>query len=219
MGLQLLEQQHWTFVKLFHSYWTTEIYRKKDNFCSFNCSFPELFLAFWRFFLRILRTSWIVDGHIGLGTEFRTEKILRNTVDSELFPLFCGRKCPFRVTPSSSTFREFASIFCSIEWNSELFSLPRNGSEWNSKRLLLFLFHGMEFTVVPEWYRNAPMSDWESAYRNADAGGIGLDDVDHCPSVRLQALQGRQQPKKYRQLPVFAQVISKNRSKWQEGYF
>jgi hypothetical protein len=36
---------------------------------------------------------------------------------------------------------------------------------------------------------------------------IGLDDDDHCPAVRLQGLQGRQQQKKRRQLPVFAQVI------------
>jgi hypothetical protein len=34
--------------------------------------------------------------------------------------------------------------FCSTEWNSELFSLPRNGSEGNSERLLI-LFHGKEF--------------------------------------------------------------------------
>jgi hypothetical protein len=38
--------------------------------------------------------------------------------------------------------------FCSTEWNSELCSLPRNGSEWNSKSLLLVLFHGMGFGVV-----------------------------------------------------------------------
>jgi len=35
--------------------------------------------------------------------------------------------------------------FCSTEWNSELFSLPRNCSEWNSESLLLFLFYGTEF--------------------------------------------------------------------------
>ncbi len=34
------------------------------------------------------------------------------------------------------------------ERNSELFSLPRNGSERNSESLLLFLFHGTEFRVV-----------------------------------------------------------------------
>ncbi len=35
--------------------------------------------------------------------------------------------------------------FCSTEQNSELFSFPRNGSEWNSERLLLILFHGTKF--------------------------------------------------------------------------
>ncbi len=35
--------------------------------------------------------------------------------------------------------------FCSTEQNSELFSLPRNGSQWNSERLLLILFYGTEF--------------------------------------------------------------------------
>jgi hypothetical protein len=35
--------------------------------------------------------------------------------------------------------------FCSMKQNSELCSLPRNGSEWNSERLLLILFHGTEF--------------------------------------------------------------------------
>jgi hypothetical protein len=31
-----------------------------------------------------------------------------------------------------------------MERNSELFSLLRNGSEWNSERLLPILFHGTE---------------------------------------------------------------------------
>ncbi len=35
--------------------------------------------------------------------------------------------------------------FCSPEQISELFSLPRNGSERNSASLFLFLFHGTEF--------------------------------------------------------------------------
>jgi hypothetical protein len=38
--------------------------------------------------------------------------------------------------------------FCSTERNSELFSLPRKGSELNSASMLLFLFHGTEFRVV-----------------------------------------------------------------------
>ncbi len=46
--------------------------------------------------------------------------------------------------------------FCSTERNSELLSLPRNGSEQNSKCLLLYLFHGTEFQIVfssAEWFR------------------------------------------------------------------
>ncbi len=39
-------------------------------------------------------------------------------------------------------FREFASNFCSTEWNSELFSFPLKGSEEGvSESLLLYLFH------------------------------------------------------------------------------
>jgi hypothetical protein len=37
----------------------------------------------------------------------------------------------------------WAASFC-----SEQDSLPRNGSEWNSDSLLLYLFHGTEFRVV-----------------------------------------------------------------------
>ncbi len=74
-----------------------------------------------------------------------------------------------------TAFREYISIFCRTERNSELGSLPRNGSERNSENLhlfgsternsqlcslpqkgleqnygslLLFLFHGTEFRVV-----------------------------------------------------------------------
>ncbi len=39
-------------------------------------------------------------------------------------------------------------FFLYTERNSELFSLPRNGSEQNSESLLLFLFHGTDFRVV-----------------------------------------------------------------------
>ncbi len=45
--------------------------------------------------------------------------------------------------------------FCSTERNSELFSLPRKGSERNSASMLLVLFHGTEFRVVfssTEWF-------------------------------------------------------------------
>ncbi len=45
-------------------------------------------------------------------------------------------------------FREYISIFCCTERNSEFCSLPRNGSERNSENLLLFQFHGTEFRVV-----------------------------------------------------------------------
>jgi hypothetical protein len=38
--------------------------------------------------------------------------------------------------------------FCSTERNSELFSLPLNGSEGNSESLHLFLVHGTEFRAV-----------------------------------------------------------------------
>ena len=38
--------------------------------------------------------------------------------------------------------------FWSTEWNSQLFSLPRKGSERNSENLHLFWFHGTEFRVV-----------------------------------------------------------------------
>jgi hypothetical protein len=39
-------------------------------------------------------------------------------------------------------------VFFYTERNSELISLPRNGSERNSESLLLFLFHGTEFRVI-----------------------------------------------------------------------
>ena len=46
-------------------------------------------------------------------------------------------------------------VICSMEGNSELFSLPLNGSKQNYKCFLLFLFHGTEFRVVfssVEWF-------------------------------------------------------------------
>ncbi len=45
-------------------------------------------------------------------------------------------------------FREYISIFCCTERNSELCSLPRNGSERNSENLHIFCFHRTEFRVV-----------------------------------------------------------------------
>ncbi len=44
---------------------------------------------------------------------------------------------------SAKKYQFSAAVFC-----SELFSLPRNGSERFSESLLLFLFHGTEFRVV-----------------------------------------------------------------------
>ena len=47
-----------------------------------------------------------------------------------------------------TAFREFISIFYCMERNSELCSLPRNGSERNSENLHLFWLHGTKFRVV-----------------------------------------------------------------------
>ena len=47
-----------------------------------------------------------------------------------------------------SEFWEIAFYFGSTERNSELCSLPWNGSERNSRNLHLFWFHGTEFRVV-----------------------------------------------------------------------
>ncbi len=44
---------------------------------------------------------------------------------------------------SAKEYQFLAAIFC-----SELFSLPRNGSEWHSKSLLQCFFYAMEFRVV-----------------------------------------------------------------------
>jgi hypothetical protein len=47
-----------------------------------------------------------------------------------------------------TAFREFISILCCTERNSELWPLPRNGSERNSENLHLFWFHGTEFRAI-----------------------------------------------------------------------
>ncbi len=47
-----------------------------------------------------------------------------------------------------TAFREYISVFCCTERNSELCSLPRNGLERNSENFHLFWFHGTEFQVV-----------------------------------------------------------------------
>ncbi len=56
----------------------------------------------------------------------------------------------FRVVVSSAEwfgteFQVFADFFVPRNLNSKLFSLPGNGSERNSQRLLLILFHDTEF--------------------------------------------------------------------------
>ncbi len=46
-------------------------------------------------------------------------------------------------------------FFCSMERDSELFSLPRNGSDRNSECLHLILFYGKEFRTFfssAEWF-------------------------------------------------------------------
>ncbi len=49
----------------------------------------------------------------------------------------------------------------SKEPNSELFSLPRNGSERSSERLLLSLFHGREFQA---FFSSAEWFEWNSEH-------------------------------------------------------
>ncbi len=100
--------------------------------------------------------------HIGLATEFRSEKIPRNrhgTAEENAHSVaFRGlRKSLFR----SSERKEMAWIKLVLQniliqqtkltacfsRNSELLSLPLNGSEQNSECLFIFLFHGTEFRV------------------------------------------------------------------------
>ncbi len=58
--------------------------------------------------------------------------------------------------------------YWSTEWNSELFSLPGNGSERNSESLLLFLIHGTEFPVVFSSAEGFRIEFWEfSVQRNS----------------------------------------------------
>jgi hypothetical protein len=64
-----------------------------------------------------------------------------------------GCRFLFRVGFSSTewfgtAFREYVSIFCCTDRNSELCSLTRNGWERNSENLHLFWLHGTEFRVV-----------------------------------------------------------------------
>jgi hypothetical protein len=72
----------------------------------------------------------------------------------------CGRSTspPPPPPPVMSLESSFLALFlkCSAAvFSSELFSLPRNGSERHSESFFLFLFHGMEFRVVfssAEWF-------------------------------------------------------------------
>ncbi len=69
---------------------------------------------------------------------------------------YCKRLQLPRFVPSCFLFRGMVRngilrvcfYFCSTERNSELFSLPLKGLEWNSESKLLFLCHGTEFRVV-----------------------------------------------------------------------
>jgi hypothetical protein len=51
---------------------------------------------------------------------------------------------------SAKFIKHFSSLLCHIRvcYNCGLFYLLRNGLEWQSESLLLFLFHGTEFRVV-----------------------------------------------------------------------
>jgi hypothetical protein len=78
--------------------------------------------------------------------------------NSENLHLFWFHGMEFRVVCSSAEgfgtqLWEFDSIFCSTERNSELFSLPRKGSEQNFRD---FLFRGT--TGIPSGGRGLPIS-------------------------------------------------------------
>ncbi len=71
-----------------------------------------------------------------------------------------------------TAFREFVSIFCCMERNSELCSLPRNSSERNSGTFRLFWFHGMEFRVVFSSTEGFGTELWEFASIFVSQNGI-----------------------------------------------
>ncbi len=68
------------------------------------------------------------------GSEQNSESLLLFLFHGTEFQVFFSSRKGFR-----TEFRDYASIFFSTERNSELFSLPGKGLEWNSER---FLFHG-----------------------------------------------------------------------------
>ncbi len=118
---------------------------------------------------------------LGLATEFRSEKIPRNRIGTaSVFPRnkvliprhseIYGEHIPKLGTEGNGMkkfvlqkilLQQTELIACfrrrhAWEQNSELLSLPRNGSKQNSKCLLIFLFQGTEFRVVfssAEWFR------------------------------------------------------------------
>ncbi len=55
--------------------------------------------------------------------------------------------------------------FCSTERNSELFSFPRNGSEWNSERLLQIFFHGTEFRAFSRLWNGSEQNSENFLFR------------------------------------------------------
>jgi hypothetical protein len=102
---------------------------------------------------------------LGLGTEFRSEKIPRNRLGMASVILrkkvLVPRHSEFRGRANSEARNgmerngiprknEVLRNSLNTEQNDYLpgFSLPWNDSEWNSENLLLFLFHGTEFRVV-----------------------------------------------------------------------
>jgi hypothetical protein len=81
--------------------------------------------------------------------------MIRNKISNVCF-YFCSteRSSKLFSLPRNGSKRNF--YFCSTVWNSEHISLPRNGKEQNSERLLLFLFHGLEFCAFlssADWFR------------------------------------------------------------------
>jgi hypothetical protein len=86
------------------------------------------------------RIDSIFSSETCLGTEFRVVDFSAEWFGTE-FQVFAGLHILY---------------FCSTERNSELFSLPRNGSDRNSERHLI-LFHGKEFREfsVPRKSRNS----------------------------------------------------------------
>ncbi len=69
--------------------------------------------------------------------------VLRNSLNTENNYFLPGWWKPILTASTRSLNLNTAAAFC-----SELFSLPRNGSERNSEILLLLLFHGTVFPVV-----------------------------------------------------------------------